>query len=184
MQELGYSQDDVIKMTKSLSTIYGLSIDNMKQKISDMQKLGYSQDDVIKMTKSSPAIYSFSIDNMKQKISNMQELGYSQNDVIKMTKSLPSIYNFSIDNIKQKICFYDSIDMHNLAIIDTKQLMQGVALSYARYQFFVREQGVVIDTNNYKMLFVSQKQFKNKYGYDNNEIKQKYPYEEDEEDKE
>ena len=33
LQELGYSQDDVIKMTKSLPTIYSLSIDNMKQKI-------------------------------------------------------------------------------------------------------------------------------------------------------
>ncbi|MDO4753343.1 MAG: hypothetical protein Q4A36_03920, partial [Candidatus Saccharibacteria bacterium] len=68
LQELGYSQDDVIKMTKSLPAIYSLSIDNMKQKILDMQELGYSQDDVIKMTKSLPAIYGLSIDNMKQKI--------------------------------------------------------------------------------------------------------------------
>ncbi|MBR3175979.1 hypothetical protein IKF26_01075, partial [Candidatus Saccharibacteria bacterium] len=103
LQELGYSRDEVIKMTKSLPTIYSLSIDNMKQKISDMQGLGYSRDEVIKMTKSLPAIYSYSIDNMKQKILDLQELGYSRDDVIKMTKSLPTIYSLSIDNMKQKI---------------------------------------------------------------------------------
>ena len=98
-----------------------------------------------------------------------------------MTKSLPAIYGYSTDNIKQKIDFFDSINMHDLAITDTKQLMQGVALSYARYQFFIYEQGVVIDADNYKMLFVPQNHFKNKYGYNNDEIKQKYPYKEDKE---
>ena len=68
--------------------------------------------------------------------------------------------------------------MHDLAIVDTKQLMQGVALSYARYQF-LRERGVIVSTDNYKMLFMNQSKFKNKYGYDNDEIKKLYPYEED-----
>jgi hypothetical protein len=131
------------------------------------------------MTKSFPQIFGLSIDNMKRKNEDIQALGYSQDDVLNMTKSLPQIFGLSIDNMKQKIDFYDSINMHDLAIINTKQLMQGVALSYARYQFFAHEQGVVIGLDNYSMLFMKQKQFKNKYGYDNNEIKQKYPYEED-----
>ncbi|MDO4753239.1 MAG: hypothetical protein Q4A36_03360, partial [Candidatus Saccharibacteria bacterium] len=93
-------------------------------------------------------------------------------------KSSPAIYGYSIDNMKQKINFYDSIGMHNLVTTDTKQLMQGVALSYARYQFFTHERGIIIDINNYKMLFMNQNNFKNRYGYNNDEIKQKYPYEE------
>ena len=176
LQELGYSQDDVIKMTKSLPSIYNLSIENMRQKISDMQELGYSQDDVIKMTKLLPSIYSYSIENMRQKISDMQELGYSQDDVIKMTKLLPNIYGYSIENMRQKINFYDSINMHDLAIIDAKQLMQGTALSYARYQFLSREKQIDININNYRLLFLVQAQFKKRYGYSNDEIKQKYPY--------
>ena len=51
MEKLGYSKEEVIKMTKSLPAIYGYSIDNIKQKIEDMEKLGYSRAEVIKMTK-------------------------------------------------------------------------------------------------------------------------------------
>ena len=54
-------------MTKSMPSIYGYSIDNIKQKIEDMEKLGYSKEEVIKMTKSMPAIYGYSIDTYKTK---------------------------------------------------------------------------------------------------------------------
>ena len=55
-------------MTKSLPQIYGLSIENIQQKIEDLKKLGYSQEEVIKMTKSLPQIYGLSIENIKQKV--------------------------------------------------------------------------------------------------------------------
>ena len=100
---IGYSQEDIIKMTKTLPSIYGYSIENMKQKIEALKELGYNQEEIIKMTKVLPAIYSLSIENMKQKIEYLKELGYSQEDIIKMTKTLPSIYSHSIENIKQKI---------------------------------------------------------------------------------
>ena len=47
MEKLGYIRAEVIKMTKKLPSIYGLSIDNIKQKIEDMKKLGYSKEEVI-----------------------------------------------------------------------------------------------------------------------------------------
>ena len=73
--ELGYSQEDVIKMTKNLPAIYCLSIENMKQKIEDLKHLGYSQEGVIKMTKTLPSIFGYSIENMKQKIEFYDYIG-------------------------------------------------------------------------------------------------------------
>ena len=175
MEKLGYSRAEVIKMTKSLPAIYGLSIDNIKQKIEDMEKLGYSKEEVIKMTKSLPAIYSYSIDNIKQKIEDMEKLGYSKEEVIKMTKSLPTIYGLSIDNIKQKIDFYDSIGLHELAINDTKKLMQSVSLSYARYMFY-KEKNIEITDKSYNKLFIDQKQFQKVYGITKEELLEKYDY--------
>lgn len=57
MKKLGYSQEEVIKMIKTLPSICGLSIKNIKEKIEEMKKLGYSQEEVIKMTKTLPSIY-------------------------------------------------------------------------------------------------------------------------------
>ena len=68
MEKLGYSKEEIIKMTKRLPTIYGYSTDTLKQKIEDMEKLGYSKEEVIKITKSLSPIYSYSTDTLKQKI--------------------------------------------------------------------------------------------------------------------
>ena len=175
MEKLGYSRAEVIKMTKSMPAIYNYSIENIKQKIEDMEKLGYSKEEVIKMTKSLPTIYGISIDNIKQKIEDMEKLGYSKAEVIRMTKSLPTIYGYSIDNIKQKIDFYDSIGLHELAINDTKKLMQSVSLSYARYMFY-KEKNIEITDESYKKLFIGQKRFEKVYGITKEELLEKYDY--------
>ena len=173
--ECGYTKEEIIKMTKTLPSIYGYSIENMKQKIVDIMELGYTKEEVIKMTKTLPAIYSLSIENMKQKIVDIMELGYTKEEVIKMTKALPSIYGLSIENIKQKIDFYNLIDMHELAVIDAKMLMQSINLSYARYSFYI-DLGINIDMNNYRKLFINQKQFEKTYGITKEELLKRYDY--------
>ena len=171
--ECGYTKEEIIKMTKTLPSIYGYSIENMKQKIVDIMCLGYTKEEVIKMTKALPAIYSYSIENMKRKITDIMELGYTKEEVIKMTKALPSIYGLSIENIKQKIDFYNLIDMHELAVIDAKMLMQSINLSYARYSFYI-DLGINIDMNNYRKLFINQKQFEKTYGITKEELLKRY----------
>ena len=105
----------------------------------------------------------------------MEKLGYSRAEVIKMTKSLPAIYGYRIDNIKQKIDFYDSIGLHELAINDTKRLMQSVSLSYARYMFY-KEKNIEITDKSYNKLFINQKQFQKAYGITKEELLEKYDY--------
>ena len=170
-------------MTKSFPSIYSLSIENMKQKMSDMIVLGYTKEEVIKMTKSFPPIYGLSTENMRQKIKDMIALGYTKEEVIKMTKSFPPIYGLSIENIKQKIEFYDSVSMHELAVINPKLLMQSVNLSYARYSFY-KDRGIDIDINNYRKLFIEQKRFEKEYGISKIELLEKYDYNKYKEEKE
>ena len=162
-------------MTKSFTSIYGYSKENMKQKIEDMIALGYTEEEVIKMTKSFTSIYSLSKKNIKQKIEDMIALGYTKEEVIKMTKSLPTIYGLSIENMKQKIDFYDSIGLHELLVVDAKQLMQSTVLSYARYMFY-KDKGITIDMNNYRKLFINNKSFEKAYGITKEELLKKYDY--------
>ena len=183
MIALGYTKEEVIKITKSFPAIYSLSIENIKQKIEDIISLGYTKEEVIKITKSFPAIYSLSIESMKQKIEDIIELGYTKEEVIKMAKNLPSIYGLSIENIKQKIEFYDSIGIHELAVINPKQLIQSVNLSYARYSFY-KDRGIDIDIKSYKKLFIEQKRFEKAYGITKKELLEKYDYNKYKEEKE
>ena len=163
-------------MTNSFPSIYNHSIENINKKIDDMIGLGYTREEVIKMTKSLPTIYSLSIENIREKISDMIGLGYTREEVIKMTKSLPTIYGYSIENMREKIEFYDSINMHELAVKAPKQLMQSVALSYARYNFYLSI-GIEINMVNYKKLFIDNKQFEKSYVKTKQEILEEYNYE-------
>ena len=171
-----YTKADIIKMTKTLPQLFGHSIDNIKQKIDDIVNLGYTREDVIKMTKTLPSLFNLSIENIKQKIDDIISLGYTREEVIKMTKTLPALFGLSIENIKQKINFYDSIDMHDLSVVNPKYLMQSTKLSYARYEFY-KVKGIKIDMTNYRKLFLGSKRFEKQYGITKEELLEKYKYE-------
>lgn len=176
MISLGHTREEVLKMTVLLPTLFSVSIGNIKQKIEDMILLGYTREETIKMSKYFPAIYCYSIESMNQKINYIVSLGYTYEEVLEMTKSLPTIYGYSIETIKQKIDFYDSINMHQLVIMDPKILMQSVAVSYARYQFYLSK-GIIIDMNNRSKLFVNNKYFEKTHGITKKELLEKYNYE-------
>ena len=174
----GYTKEE----SKEILNTYPLNAckpETLKTKIEEinmyMEKLGYSKEEVIKIAKSLPAIYGYSIDNIKQKIEDIEKLGYSREEVIKMTKSLPTIYSLSTDSLKQKVDFYDNIGLYELAINDTKQLMQSVSLSYARYMLY-KEKDIEINDKSYKKMFIGQKPFEKTYGITKEELLEKYDY--------
>ena len=176
--DFGYTKEEY-ELIRNTYPINGLKEEKLLTKFKDINEfflgLGYTKEEVIKMTKSSPSIYGFSIETLKQKIEALQNLGYSKEEVIKMTKSLPSIYDFSIENMRQKIEFYNSINMHNIAVEDPKVLMQSTALSYARYRFY-QSKGITINMGNYIKLFMASKQFEKSYGITKEELLKKYDY--------
>ena len=89
--KMGYTKEEIIKMTKSIPQIYSLSIENMKQKIEDIISLGYTKEEVIKMTKILPAIYGYSIENMKQKIDFYDSIDMHELAVIDSKKLMQSV---------------------------------------------------------------------------------------------
>ena len=150
----------------------------MEELIILLCNLGYTNEESKEILSTYP-LNTYKPETLKKRIEEinmyMEKLGYSKEEVIKMTKSLPAIYGLSIDNIKQKIDFYDSIGLHELAINDTKQLMQSVSLSYARYMFY-KEKSIEITDRSYKKLFIDQKRFEKAYGITKEELLEKYDY--------
>ena len=146
-------------------------------------KLGYTEEDY-EIIRNNYAVNQIKdetlIKKLKDNFAFLLKIGYTKEEVIKMTKSFPPIYGLSIENMKQKIDFYDSIDMHELAVIDSKKLMQSVNLSYARYSFY-KDRGIDIDMNNYRKLFVEQKKFEKAYRITKKELLEKYDYDKYEE---
>ena len=216
MIEIGYTKDEIMKMTKLSPQIYGFDIESMSNQIKDFVDYGFNKEDVIKMTKSFPALYNYDFkNNILVKIEELMKLGYSKEEVIKMSITCPSLYSHkinditlndvinsiikfrytredaiyiiklypqaiggSIKNLEDKLNYYDSIDLHDIAIINPVRLMQSVDLSYARYEFLKKEKKIVVTIDNFNKLFKSSGDFKKKYGITKKELLEKYNYQE------
>ena len=168
-------KDDVLKMSKTLPQIYGYSINSINNKFSNMEDLGFKKEEIITMTKSFPQIFGITTNNIKQKIDYISSLDYSREDVFRIIKGLPTLFGLTNENIKGKIDFYDSIGMHDLAFIDPPRLRQSASLSYARYMFY-KENGIIVDMDNYYELFINEKRFEQKYKLSKKQLLMEYNY--------
>ena len=180
MIKLGYTKEEVLKITKFLPSIYSYNILTIITKIEEIMLLGYTKEETLTLTKTLPTIFSITIENMQQKINYLIELGYTKEEVIAMSKILPAIYTYTNENIKNKKEFYESIGVSDFILYDTRQLMQSIDLSYARYKYY-QKNDIDITIDNYRLLFISEERFFKRYNYTKNQLLKKYNYEKDKE---
>ena len=57
--------------------------------------------------------------------------------------------------------------------LEPKKLMQSYELSYSRYMFYLSI-GIHINKDNWRKLFIDQKQFMNSYGITKEELLERY----------
>lgn len=101
--QLGYKNEDAIKMLKKNPTLADLSPSSINDKINNFLEIGFTKEELRTLILKYPVILCMSIDNINNKINALIELGYSKKDIIKISKRLPTIFCYSIDNIKTKI---------------------------------------------------------------------------------
>ena len=119
---LGYTKTDVIKMTKSLPSLYGLSKETIEDKISFLISLGYTKTDVIKMTKLLPSLYGLSKENIEEKIRYLKEIGLESiviNDTKKLMQSAPLTYARYEFLTKEKCISIDEFNCRKLFCNET-----------------------------------------------------------------
>ncbi|MBQ2873455.1 MAG: hypothetical protein IJE89_05600 [Bacilli bacterium] len=98
----GYSDEDIVKMSKLHPQIYGYSATNISQKILFLENLGYAKVEIIKMTKSCPQIFSLSTENIINKLEVMKGLGYKISNLLNMISRFPQILTLSNEYIVNK----------------------------------------------------------------------------------
>ena len=174
---LGYERKDVLKIFKTLPAVVTLSITNITNKIDEMIKLGFSKEQVLNISKLLPSVFTSTIENLTLKMNSVIEHGYSKEETIDMICTYPAVFSTSVEGMKEKLSYYDSIDMHDLAIKYPRQLMQGVALSYAKYHYF-KNKGILVTMENYYKLFESNKVFEKREKITKKDLLNLYSFEE------
>ena len=177
LKQIGYTTQDILKITKELPQIFGYAIANIDKRIKDLIEIGYEDiEEVLKITKFHVKIYSYSIENIKQRINDLIALGYTKEQVLKITKAFPNLFGLSLENIKEKIEYLRKIELEDIVLIDTKQLIQSISLTHARYEFY-KNQNKDITITNYRLLFLDEKEFIKRFKITKQELTLIYPYE-------
>ena len=171
--KLGFTYDDVIKMTRICPQIFTLSTDKVNDKVKYILSLGFTMEEVIHISKLFPVICSYSIKRIDDKIKYIMSFGYTLSNVRDMIKNYPSILSMSIENLQGKIEFYKSINLSDIVISDTKELMISLSIIYSRYMFY-RDIGINIDRSNYALLFIRNKDFERRYKISKEELLKRY----------
>jgi len=173
--EFGYTFKQVFSMTVRYARIFSLSIEKIKKRLDNFQKLNFTLEEIIKMTYISPQLLGYSNEKVKNTIDFLTKFGYLKLEIIQMCTNFPSIFDSSLKTLTKKLNFYRLIGIEKDLINDTHNLIQSFELSYARFQFFLLNK-IIIDSSNYKELFLSEEKFIKKYNYSNEDLLQKYPY--------
>jgi Holliday junction resolvasome RuvABC DNA-binding subunit len=177
LASLGYDRKTILKMLKTAPYLYFQSIEKIEEKINAFIKMGYTKEETIEMFRIYPVLVGLSLENVTQKIEALMACGYTKEEVLKMTKELPTIFGYSMKGLREKIDFYDSVNLHDAPVVYPKNIMQSVALTYARYKFF-EDQGIPIDMTNQNRLFFRNKKFKIQFGASKDELLEQYDYKE------
>ena len=175
-----YTEEEVVKMAKKFPSLYNYGKENLEQKRKDMMELGYQEEEITEMTKVFPALYSYGKSNMVGKIEDLMDLGYTREEVLQMTKTLPTLYGYHIDNIRSKINYLREIGLSMVPLRNTKDLVQSIDVTYARYEF-LKARGSRVTEEHYKILFCSNKTFEKQYGVSKEQLLEKYPYQREDE---
>lgn len=172
---LGFSPEEVKKITIKFPSIYGLSIEKINEKFNFICNQGYSKSEVKKMITQLPSLIGLDTEKIKTRLEFLRTYGFDDETIHKMTTILPAVFAIGEQGLKERIDFYDSANLRQIIEIDPKQLIQGVKLSYARYNFY-KDNGIDITMDNYKKLFINQSEFIKNYKLSNDEIIEKYDY--------
>lgn len=175
---MGYLKEEIIHMIKNFPKVFNYNGETIKDKFAFFIELGYTKEDILAMTKQCPNLYCYSKINIINKIEFIMSLDYTKEETLRMTKIVPTLFCYGKENIKDKVEYLRSINLGHKIIEDPKMLIQGVRLTFARYEYLKNHKNIEIDEENYKILFKNQDFFKSKFKTLNSKIIKLYDYNE------
>ena len=162
-----------IKISKRNPSVFRTSEIRIKQKIDYVMSLGYTHQEVISMSLSYPKLLGISEENMKNKIDDLLALDIDYKIILSMVKKFPALLALSTENIYSKLRVYKYIGIIEIIYNNAMCLMQSADHAYARYSF-LKENGILITPENYKLLFIGNIEFASRFKITKEELLEKY----------
>lgn len=183
LKELGYKDTVINKMSVLFPQIYSLSEEHITEIIKYLTQNNYTQEEIFTITTSFPTIfskYNKKKDKKTKKITRIEdtkslflELGFTEEMFKYIFIKCPSIISYDKNNLKNKILFFLENNEMDFVLENPNHLKQSSITSYAR-KFFLETKGITISSNNFKMIFIADRDFKRKFKVSKDEVIKQY----------
>lgn len=183
LKELGYKDTVINKMSVLFPQIYSLSEEHITEIIKYLTQNNYTQEEIFTITTSFPTIfskYNKKKDKKAKKITRIEdtkslflELGFTEEMFKYIFIKCPSIISYDKNNLKNKILFFLENNEMDFILENPNHLKQSSITSYAR-KFFLEAKGITISSNNFKMIFIADRDFKRKFKVSKDEVIKQY----------
>ena len=106
LEELGFTRQDIVKISKIFPSIYTYNINTIRKRLDDFCSLGYSSEEVIKMMISSPTLFGLSKEHIEEKLNFLINLGFKKTQAIYVTSRATSLLTVSNETLQKR---YDAL---------------------------------------------------------------------------
>ena len=171
---IGFKKDDVFVLIGKFPNILLITLENIKSKFEILIKFN-NLNDTLRIIFIYPQITGLSKDKLYETISLLESYNFSRDEIGYIILNFPSIFSFSVQTLDEKLSYLDSIGLLGVVLIKPNQLIQSVSLTYARYEY-LKSIGILVTMNNWKLLFMGEKDFVRHFKITSDELYSKYSY--------
>ena len=162
ISKLGFESKKAYKMTGTMPQLLFNDVEEIETRLGELQLLGYKKEECVAMLERYPFLMGLSIHKFEELQQDFPKLGYTQEQFMNISVKFPQIFGFSYESLQDKIDLYDSLELHDVPIDYPSILMQGTSLCRLRMKYF-NDIGIEINQDNYRQLFLPERDFFNKF---------------------
>lgn len=178
--EYGYSKPSALYITsmcpKTLNNFNKSKDDKVElpKNIDLLEKLNYTKEDIIKMTKLYPSLLKVEKEDIRDTLRYFTEEGYRKDEIKLITTTNPEIFG-KIGGLKiiENIFIDDNPELIDELKTISKRIEKDYNQTYRRYQY-LKDNGYIVDKNNFKVLFGNDHDFATRYGVTDKLLHEKY----------
>lgn len=173
LENLNYKQKDINKMSILFPQIYSLSDEHITRIIKYLVKNNYTEEEIHTITTSFPTIFSKNENKIENTKALFIELGFTAETFKYIFIKCPSIISYDQDNLRNKIIFFIENKEIDFLLENPNHLKQSSTISYAR-KFFLEVKGINLSANNFKLIFIADRDFKKKFNVTKDDVIKQY----------
>lgn len=163
----------ILSYFEDTGRIYGTMLKQIESLRDHFLNRGYDKESLSKIM-SDPRLYDHSVKKIINSEDVLRSNGYTDDEIKQVEVVGSSMFGHDKDTLDKKILFYNDVGIKNLIVRNSRNLIQGLSLSYARVHFLQDRNSFNNDAERMKT-FCTRERFAYEFSISKELLLNRYP---------